>query len=50
MEYGKRSSGDQLRFTPAGPRPLDERDFDEHGKRKSITNPESERSTTTIPA
>jgi len=37
--YGRRSMGDQLRFSPDGPRPLDEtRDFSEDKKRKVVVN------------
>lgn len=49
MEYGKRGSGDQMRFTPAGPRPLDGRDFDPAGRRRTVTNPDEQRQRTSIP-
>ena len=38
-EYGKRSEGDQLRFTKNGPRPLNENDYHPDGKLKTVTNP-----------
>ena len=38
-EYGKRSGGDQLRFTKDGPRPLGQADFDRVGTRRTVTNP-----------
>ncbi|MFH1266504.1 MAG: recombinase family protein [Planctomycetota bacterium] len=43
--YGLRSMGDKLRFTPSGPRPLEDRDFREDDKPKVIRNPESQRIT-----
>jgi hypothetical protein len=49
MEYGKRSSGDQMRFTATGPRELDERDFDSIGGRITVTNPDEQRVKTVIP-
>ena len=36
---GRRSMGDQLRFSPKGPRPLDESDFRSDGKPKVTQNP-----------
>ena len=36
--YGRRSMGDQLRFSPTGPRPLGELDFRQDGKPKVIQN------------
>ena len=42
-EYGKRSEGDQHRFTPAGPRDLTDADFGEHGKPRAVVNPPAER-------
>ncbi len=38
-EYGKRSEGDQLRFTRHGPRPLGESDYRADGKPKVVANP-----------
>ena len=38
-EYGKRSEGDQLRFTPSGPRQLRESDYHTNGKLKRVANP-----------
>ena len=43
VTYGRRSMGDQLRMTPAGPRPLDEQDERPDGKPKVIQNPSSAR-------
>lgn len=48
MSYGKRSSGDAMRFTPKGPRPLDARDYD-CGVLKQIANPEADWLVTRIP-
>ena len=42
QEYGKRSVGDRLRFTPDGPRSLDDRDFT-GGKMKKVLNPLEQR-------
>jgi len=42
MEYGKRSEGDQLRFTPQGPRPLTDADYGAGGKPKTVTNPDEQ--------
>ncbi len=40
--YGRRGLGDQLRFTPEGPRQLEESDYRSHDRRpKVITNPEA---------
>jgi hypothetical protein len=50
MEYGKRCSGDQMRFSQNGPRALDDRDFHASGRLKTIVNPESERQLTPIPS
>ena len=36
--YGQRSMGDQLRFTPEGPRTLNEQDFRNNGKPKVVRN------------
>jgi hypothetical protein len=44
-EYGLRSLGDKLRFTAAGPRTLEDRDFRKDEKPKVICNPKSERIT-----
>ena len=49
MEYGKRSSGDQMRFTPTQPRNLNETDFTESGKLKTVMNPEDQRIRVAIP-
>jgi len=49
MEYGKRSSGDQMRFTAAGPRELNDRDFNSTGSRITVTNPDEHRMKTIIP-
>jgi DNA invertase Pin-like site-specific DNA recombinase len=38
-EYGKRSEGDQLRFTAHGPRPLGDGDYRADGKPKTVANP-----------
>ncbi len=43
--YGTRSMGDQLRFTPEGPRPLESQDYRNDEKPKVIRNKESERIT-----
>ncbi len=43
MAYGRRSMGDQLRFSPEGPRILAEADLRPDGKPKVVTNPESAR-------
>ncbi len=37
-EYGRRSEGDQMRFTKDGPRPLTEADYHADGKLKTVTN------------
>ena len=42
-EYGKRSEGDQLRFTPEGPRPLDESDYGPGGRERRVANPPERR-------
>jgi DNA invertase Pin-like site-specific DNA recombinase len=39
VSYGRRSVGDQLRFTPEGPRPLGEADFRTDGHPKAVANP-----------
>lgn len=49
MEYGKRSSGDQMRFTPTNPRQLEDADFTEAGKLKTVINPTEQRRQTPIP-
>jgi len=41
-EYGKRGMGDQLRFTPHGPRDLTDDDFWPDGRLKAVKNPEGE--------
>jgi hypothetical protein len=38
--FGRRSMGDQLRFTPRGPRPLQREDFRSDGEPKVVRNPE----------
>lgn len=43
VEYGRRSMGDQLRFTPEGPRELEDHDRDSDDKPRVITNPEAQR-------
>jgi len=45
VSYGRRSMGDQLRFSPDGPRELEESDRRADGKAKVIQNPESVRIT-----
>jgi hypothetical protein len=40
VEYGRRSMGDQLRFTADGPRELNDADYRENGKPKVIRNDE----------
>jgi hypothetical protein len=42
-EYGKRSEGDQQRFTPAGPRDLADGDYGATGKLRTVTNPPDQR-------
>src|SRR5262249_43754912 len=37
--YGRRSMGDQLRFSPEGPRPLGESDYRPDDKPKVVSNP-----------
>jgi hypothetical protein len=39
VSYGRRSMGDQLRFTPDGPRALGEADYRADGKPKVVANP-----------
>jgi DNA invertase Pin-like site-specific DNA recombinase len=39
--YGRRSMGDQVRFTPSGPRTLQEEDYRPDGQPKVVRNPES---------
>jgi hypothetical protein len=41
VTYGRRSMGDQLRFTPDGPRVLSEQDYRSDGQPKVIVNSES---------
>jgi hypothetical protein len=48
MEYGKRASGDQMRFTPEGPRILDNRDYDDDRNLLCIINPPEQRILTPI--
>ena len=46
VEHGRRSMGDQLRFTPEGPRELEETDFRADNDRpKVVSNPEKDRIT-----
>jgi DNA invertase Pin-like site-specific DNA recombinase len=40
VAYGRRSMGDQLRYTPEGPRELQEADWRPDGKAKVVRNPE----------
>jgi len=39
-EFGRRAMGDQLRFTPSGPRPLADSDYGAGGRPKAVTNPD----------
>lgn len=39
MEYGRRGIGDQLRYTPDGPRPLEDGDYRADGKPKVVIDP-----------
>jgi hypothetical protein len=41
--YGKRSEGDQLRFTESGPRPLSATDYHPDGKLRTVVNPAEQR-------
>jgi hypothetical protein len=41
-EYGKRSEGDQLRFTKDGPRPLGGGDYRPDGNLKTVANPDDQ--------
>ena len=41
--YGRRSMGDQLRFSPDGPRPLEDEDRRQDGRPKVVANPKSDR-------
>jgi hypothetical protein len=43
VEYGRRSMGDVLRFSPEGPRELEETDFRPDGKARVVVNPQEER-------
>ncbi len=43
VEYGRRGMGDKLRFSPEGPRELEELDHRADGKPKVVANPESAR-------
>jgi hypothetical protein len=43
VEHGRRSMGDQLRFSPEGPRQLDDADLRSDGKPKVVTNTEAVR-------
>jgi hypothetical protein len=43
VSYGRRSMGDQLRFTPNGPRALAEADFSPDGKPRVVINPVAQR-------
>ncbi len=38
-EYGRRAMGDQLRFTPSGPRALTDGDYRPDGRPKTVMNP-----------
>ena len=40
VSYGRRSMGDQARYTPQGPRPLEETDRDTEGQPRVVRNPE----------
>lgn len=39
-EYGRKAMGDQLRFTPSGPRPLTDSDYRPNGRPKTVLNSE----------
>jgi hypothetical protein len=41
VSHGRRSMGDQLRWTPEGPRPLNDSDFRKDDKPKVVANPAS---------
>src|SRR5205809_145821 len=41
VTYGRRSMGDQARYTPQGPRPLEEADRGAGGQPKVVRNPEA---------
>jgi hypothetical protein len=41
VEYGRRSMGDRLRYSPDGPRELEDTDFRADGKAKVVVNPEA---------
>jgi hypothetical protein len=41
VEYGRRSMGDVLRFSPEGPRELEEGDLDADDKARVVSNPET---------
>jgi len=49
MEYGRRAFGDQLRFTPTGPRALEAGDYGENKKLLTVTNPPERRMATPVP-
>jgi hypothetical protein len=48
-EYGRRCMGDRLRYSPTGPRELEEKDFGGRDKPRVIENPASERLRTAVP-
>jgi hypothetical protein len=50
VSYGRRSMGDQARFTPEGPRPLEEADRDAAGQPRVVRNPEAALITRPSPA
>jgi hypothetical protein len=43
VAHGRRSMGDQLRFSAEGPRPMEESDYRADGRPKVVTNPEAAR-------
>jgi hypothetical protein len=45
VEYGRRSMGDRLRFSPEGPRELGEEDVRQDGRPRVVANPEAARVT-----
>ena len=49
MEYGRRAFGDQLRFTPNGPRPLEPGDYGENKKLLTVNNPPERRMAAPVP-
>jgi hypothetical protein len=50
VSYGRRSMGDQARFTPQGPRALEETDRDAEGQPRVVRNPEAALITRPSPA